>query len=94
MIVKFALTLGATFLLLLHQYTAVAAAAERASIPSLGARPEMGEPGTQLIVDATLAIAVLLTTTTLSIYKPWGRTRYWRRKLKRERQASKEVANV
>ena len=35
---------------------------------------------TRLAVDAGLAILVLLATTTLSIYKPWGMTAYGRRK--------------
>jgi hypothetical protein len=30
--------------------------------------------------DASLAILVLLAATTLSVYKPWGLTRYGRRK--------------
>jgi len=42
---------------------------------------------TQLVVDASLAIAVLLVTTTLSIYKPWGLSAYGRR-----RQASATVS--
>ena len=71
-VVKLVLTIGASALLLLHQYTAVAAAARRV----LGAGPrglvDAGAFGTQLVGDASLAIVVLVTATVLAIYKPWG----------------------
>jgi hypothetical protein len=70
---KFALTVVATTLLLLHQFTAVAAAAERALTAQPGTLPNIGGLGAQLVFDAGAAVAVLLVTTTLSIYKPWGR---------------------
>jgi hypothetical protein len=35
--------------------------------------------GVQLAGDATLAVVVLLAATALSVYKPWGRTRYGQR---------------
>jgi hypothetical protein len=78
-IVKFVLGIGATVLLLLHQFTAVAGAATRAGDTPIGAMPDVGGFGTQLVVDAALAIVVLLIATTLSIYKPWGKTRLGRR---------------
>lgn len=78
-VVKFALTIGATILLLLHQFTAVAVAASRVSGAAAGTLPEVGRLGTQLVGDAGLAVLVLLATTTLSVYKPWGLTRYGRR---------------
>jgi hypothetical protein len=79
--VKFVLTVLATIALLLHQYTAVAEAARRVSGTSAGpmAGPELGRLGIQLVADASLAIVVLLAATTLSVYKPWGLTRYGRR---------------
>ena len=77
-LVKLALTIGATLLLLLHQFTAVAAAARRVVGSAAGARPELGGLGPQLVADASLAIVVLLATTTLSVYKPWGRTPFER----------------
>ena len=85
--VKFFLTLGAAFLLLLHQFTAVTEAARRASVAPLGTMPEIGPVGTQLVGDAGLAILVLLVTTTLSVFKPWGRTQYARRSDERIRAA-------
>ena len=76
---KLVLTVVATVLLLLHQYTAVAGAARRVSEAAPGAMPHVGGLGVQLVVDAGAALVLLLVTTTLSIYKPWGRTSYGRR---------------
>lgn len=70
---KFALTLVATTLLLLHQFTAVAGAAAHVSAASPGTLPDVGGLATQLVFDAGAAVLVLLVTTTLSVYKPWGR---------------------
>ena len=44
-----------------------------------GTVPDIGVFGAQLVADSVLAIAVLLTTTVLSVYKPLGRTRFGRR---------------
>lgn len=74
------MTIGAVFLLLHHQFNAVAAAARRISETAAGAFPEVGGTGIQLVGDATLALLVLLTTTILSVYKPWGRTPFGLRK--------------
>lgn len=71
--VKFALTIGGTALLLLHQFTAVAGAARRVSEASAGSLPDVGRLATQLVFDSGLAVLVLLTTTILSVFKPWGR---------------------
>lgn len=71
--------LALTILLLLHQFTAVAGAAKRAAAAAPGAMPEVGRIGVQLVADSALAIVVLVVTTTLGIYKPWGKTRYGRR---------------
>jgi hypothetical protein len=78
-VVKFTLTVGAIVLLLLHQFTAVSRAASRAAGTLPGVLPEIGRLGNQLVVDAVLALLVLLVTTVLSIYKPWGKTQYGRR---------------
>jgi hypothetical protein len=71
---KLVLTVGATALLLLHQFTAVAAAARRVAESAAGAPIDVGRLGPQLVGDAALAVLTLLVTTTLSIYKPWGLT--------------------
>ena len=80
-ITKLVLSFTATLLLILHQFTAVAGAAKRALALPVGAWPDagLGALQTQLVVDASLAILVLLVTTTLSIYKPWGQSAYGRR---------------
>jgi hypothetical protein len=77
---KFLLTIGATWLLLLHQFATVARAARRVSAAAPGVFPEVGELAVQLLGDAGLALLALLAITTLSVYKPWGRTRYGIRK--------------
>jgi len=79
-VVKFAITILATILLLLHQFTAVAGAARRVSGTAAGTMPEVGRLGAQLVSDAGLAVLVLLAATTLSVYKPWGQTRHGQRK--------------
>lgn len=77
---KLVLTIGATLLLLLHQFNAVAGAARRVSMAPAGIRPEVGSVGIQLVGDAGLALVVLLVIATLGVYKPWGLTRYGLRK--------------
>jgi hypothetical protein len=69
---KFVLTIVATALLLLHQFTAVSDAATRALAAAPGRLPDLGGLPTQLVVDAAAAIILLLVTTALSVYKPWG----------------------
>jgi hypothetical protein len=74
-LIKFALTFAATALLLLHQFTAVAGAAQRVAASQAGTLPEVGRLATQLVLDSGLATVVLLVTTILSVFKPWGRIR-------------------
>lgn len=78
-IAKFLLTILATALLLLHQYSAVAVAAERILGAAAGTLPSASRIGVQLVVDASLAVLALLTATTLAVYKPRGLTSYGRR---------------
>ena len=75
-VTKLTLTLGATALLLLHQFTAVSEAAKRASVMAPGSLPDVEQLGRQLVGDAGVAVLLLLVVTILSIYKPWGPTRY------------------
>jgi len=86
-VIKFGLTLIATFLLLMHQYSVIALAAKRVS----------GATATQLFVTdfvplkielvrkSALAIVLLLGIATLGIYKPWGLTAYGLRKQQERR---------
>jgi hypothetical protein len=80
-LLKLALTIGSTLLLLLHQFTAVASAARSVLGAAAGTLPDAGPAGMQLAWDAGLAVLVLLLITTLSVYKPWGLTSYGRRRL-------------
>jgi hypothetical protein len=72
---KLVLGILATIALLLHQFTAVSMAAHHAE-HGLDARPM----GIQLLADASLAIVLLLVATILSVFKPWGLTRYGQRR--------------
>ena len=71
---KLVLGIVATIALLLHQFTAVRTAAQHA---------EQGMDahafGVQLVADASLASVLLLVATILSVFKPWGLTRYGQR---------------
>lgn len=92
--VKFILTVAATILLLLHQFVAVAGAARRVSAAAVGTLPDVGPLGPQLVGDAGLAALVLLVTTTLSVFKPWGLTPYGRRKQQLEQRNDTTVAGL
>lgn len=83
-VTKLTLTIGATSLLMLHQFGAVEVAARRVLAVAPGTLPEIGGLGTELMSKAGLALLVLLAITTLSVFKPWGLTRYGLRK-RRER---------
>jgi len=76
LLVKFAFTIFPTFLLLLHQFTAVSEAERRVSATAPGASVDVGRLGRQLVGDAGLGLFVLLVITTLSVLKPWGRIRF------------------
>ena len=81
---KFVLTVGAMIVLLVHMQT-VSRMARIAVESSLAGGDHRGMR-TQLVVHAIGGLIVLLTTTVLSIYKPWGKTAYGRR-VERERAA-------
>lgn len=73
-VVKLILTIAATVVLLVHlkPITAMSEAAATSSIFGSDLQPLR----IQLIADAGAALLVLLVITTISIYKPWGRTAY------------------
>ena len=81
-LLKFGLAIFATIALLVHQFVAVAVAAKRVS----GAAAEtlfsadLDALKTELVRAPSLAILLLVVVTTLGVYKPWGLTRYGRRK--------------
>ncbi len=78
-LVKFLLTIGACILMLVH-IIAVLEAANRVSAAGVLPGAELGPLATQRVADSGLALLVLLTTTTLAVYKPWGMTRHGQRK--------------
>lgn len=85
-LVKLLITILATIILLVHMqpisYMAgVAAKTTLSSADFRGLR-------IQLVVDAGAALLVLLVTTTLSVYKPRGLTRYGWRKQQAQRKVS------
>jgi hypothetical protein len=73
---KFGLTVVATGLLLLHQFIAVSVAASEVGSTTNIVPAAVGPIGRQLVGDAGAAVFLLLVTTVLSIYKPWGKTPY------------------
>lgn len=80
-IAKLLLTIMATTLLLLHQYSAVTEAVRRVRAAVPGTLPSVRGVGTQLVVDASLAALALFMITAIALYKPRGLTGYGRRKL-------------
>jgi hypothetical protein len=91
-LVKFGLAIFATIALLVHQFVAMAEAAKRVS----GAAAEtlfstdLGPLKTELVRAPSLAILLLLGVTTLGVYKPWGLTRYGRRKQQERRKVQQQ----
>jgi hypothetical protein len=95
-VTKLLLTVGATVVLVARAEdffgaleatgpTSVVAAETARSGADAGALP------IQLVVHAGGGLLVLLAATALSVYKPWGRTRYGRRKLLERREVSQPV---
>jgi hypothetical protein len=94
-LVKFGLAIFATLALLVHQFVVVAVAAKRVS----GAAAEtlfsadLVSLKTELVRAPSLAIVLLLVVTTLGVYKPWGLTRYGRRKQQERRKVQQQPDN-
>jgi hypothetical protein len=86
-VTKFGLTVGAVFLLLVHQFEAIGRLSQLVLSLPPGVLPTFGSLETELLVKAGIAIVVLLVTTVLSVYKPWGFTPYGRRIRQQERIA-------
>lgn len=74
---KFVLTVGAILVLLVHMQTVSRMA--RIAVDASLSGGDHRAMRTQFVIHAAGAVVVLLTTTVLSIYKPWGRTPYGRR---------------
>jgi hypothetical protein len=81
-VTKLLLTVLATIILLVHTQPIdrVAAVAAQTTL----AAGDLRQVRFQLVGDACAALFVLLVTTALSVYKPWGMTSYGLRKLNEE----------
>jgi hypothetical protein len=95
-LMKFLLTILAIAVLLLHQFSALAEVTRLVSEAPAGALPraDLGRVGFVLVRASGLGILVLIVVTTMSVYKPWGRTPYGQRKLEEQRQRSKALRVV
>jgi len=84
-VTKLLLTVLATIILLVHTQPIdrVAAVAAQTTL----ATGDLRQLRLQLVGDACAAVFVLLVTTTLSVYKPWGLTPYGLRKQSEETAA-------
>jgi hypothetical protein len=95
-LLKFGLAIFATFALLVHQFGVMAEAAKRVS----GAAAEIlfnddfGPLKTELVRAPSLAILLLLAAASLGVYKPWGLTRYGRRKQQERRKVEQQPDNA
>ncbi len=78
-LVKLLLTLFATVVLLLKT-PLIGYAARQAAALALSST-DLNAAGRELLIHSAGGLMVLLVVTTLSVYKPWGLTRYGRRKL-------------
>src|SRR6266404_4478080 len=94
-LLKFGLAIFATFALLVHQFGVMAEAAKRVSGAAAETlfSPDLGPLKTELVRAPSLAILLLLVVTTLGVYKPWGLTRYGRRKRQERRKVKQEPDN-
>jgi len=89
-VIKLFITIPATLLLLVHlrPISYVADAAARNTFAST----DLADLRLQLLIQSGAGLVVLLIATVLSVYKPRGRTRYGRRKLREQRQASQQLS--
>jgi len=92
-LVKFGLAILATSALLMHQFAVMAVAARRVSAAAAEAlfSPDFLSLKTELVRAPSVAIVLLLTATTLGVYKPWGLTRYGRRQRQEQRNVQPQA---
>jgi hypothetical protein len=84
--VKLGLGVLATIALLIHQWGPVTDAARHVSSASADTlfSPAFGPLKIELVRAPALAIVLLLAAVMLAFYKPWGLTRYGRRRLEQQ----------
>src|SRR6267154_3121519 len=87
-VIKFGLAIFATAALLIHQFAVMAVAAKRVSGAAVETlfSADFSALKTELVRAPSLAMLLLLVTTSLGVYKPWGLTRYGRRKRQEQRK--------
>lgn len=84
---KFLLTILSVAVLLMHQFAAMRAAKLALQAAAALPRTQLNTVGFVLLRASGLGILVLLVTTTLSVYKPWGLTQYgWLKQQERQNQ--------
>lgn len=93
---KFGLAVFATIALLVHQFVVVAEAAKRVSGAAADTlfSADLGPLKTELVRAPSLSIVFLLVATTLGVYKPWGLTRYGRRKQQERSKVQQQTNNA
>jgi hypothetical protein len=87
---KMFLTVFATIVLLLKVIGYVARVAATTALSSA----DLGRPRMELVVHAAGGLLVLLVIAILSVFKPWGLTRYGRRKLHERDTVSHQLYTV
>lgn len=94
-VMKFSLAIFATVALLIHQFEVMAVAAKSVSGGATETlfSADLGPLKTELVRAPSLAIVLLLVATTLGVYKPWGLTRYGRRKQQERRKVQQQPDN-
>ena len=95
-LLKFGLAIFATFALLVHQFGVTEEAAKRVSGAAAETlfRPDLGPLKTELVRAPSLAILLLLVAASVGVYKPWGLTRYGRRKQQERRKVEQQPDNA
>jgi hypothetical protein len=76
--IKLVLTVGGTTVLLMHMPAVSRMSGVAAATTSFS--PELGQLPIQLVLHAAGGLLLLLVATTLSVYKPWGKTPHGRRR--------------
>ncbi|HEU0286112.1 MAG TPA: DUF2269 family protein [Nocardioidaceae bacterium] len=83
---KLVLNLVLTTLVVVLLRPAVSDAADAVSGPTATLNDRLDQAQSNLIFPPTVSITALTLATVLAVYKPWGRTKYGRRRLEEERR--------
>jgi len=83
---KLVLNLVLTTLVVVLLRPAVSDAADAVAGPTATLNDRLDQAQSNLIFPPTVSITALTIATVLAVYKPWGRTKYGRRRLEEERR--------